>query len=88
MDQLLPLITAIVSRSMDESGMPLCLKRATIAPLIGLDKEDMKNYCTISNLPFISMLIKQVVARRIEKHLGDDDLGDSYQSVYGRGCTT
>ena len=32
-DQLLPLITAIVNRSMDESVMPLRLKRATITPL-------------------------------------------------------
>jgi len=33
-DQLLPLITAIVNRSMDESVMLLCLKRATISPLL------------------------------------------------------
>jgi len=55
-DQLLPRITAIVNRSMDESVMLLCLKRATITPLFnrpGLDKEEMKNYRPISNIPFI-----------------------------------
>jgi len=31
-DQLLPLITAIVNRSMDESVMLFCLKGATITP--------------------------------------------------------
>jgi len=61
-DQLLPLITAIVNSSMDESVMPLCLKRAIIIPLLkrsGLDKEEMKNYRHISNLPFISKLIEK-----------------------------
>jgi len=75
-DQLLPLITAIVNRSVDESVMSLCLKRATISPLVkrpGLDKEEMKNHRPISNFPFISKLIEKVVARRIE-----DDI---YQSV-------
>jgi len=64
-DQLLPLITAIIKRSMDESVMLLCLKRATISPLLkrsGLDNEDMKNYRPLSNLPFISKLIEKVVS--------------------------
>ena len=33
-DQLLPLITAIINRSMDESVMLLCLKQANITPLL------------------------------------------------------
>jgi len=71
-DQLLPLITAIVNRSMDESVMSLCLKRVAITSLLkrsGLNKEDMKNYLPISNLPFISKLIEKVIARRIGEHL-------------------
>jgi len=71
-DQLLPLITIIVIRPIDESVMPLCLKRATVTTLLkrsGLDKERMKNYCPISTLPFISKLIEKVVARHIEEHL-------------------
>ena len=46
-DQHLPFLTAIVNRSIDESVMPLYLKRAIITPLLkrsGLDKEEMKNY--------------------------------------------
>jgi len=70
-DQLLPLIKFIVNRSMDESVMSLYLKRATIISLLnrpGLDKEEMKNYRPISNLPFISKLIEKVVASEIEEH--------------------
>ena len=62
-----------------------------MTPLIkrsGLNKEDMKNYCPISNLPFISKLIENVVAKRIEEHLEPNDLDDSYQSVYCRGYST
>ena len=91
MDQLLLLITAIVNRSMDESVMPLCLKRATITPLLkryGLDKEEMKNYRPISNLPFIPKLIEKVAARRIGEHLEHNDINDSYQSAYRRGHST
>jgi len=90
-DQLLSLITAIVNRSMDESVMPLCLKWATISPLLNiscLDKGDMKNYRPISNLPFISKLIEKVVARGREEHLEHSDLNDIYQSVYRRGHST
>ncbi|KAK2145403.1 hypothetical protein LSH36_685g02020 [Paralvinella palmiformis] len=76
-DQHLPLITAILNSSMDESVMPWCLKRATITPLLkrsGLDKEEMKDYRPISNLPFISSLIENVLAMRIEEHLDHNDL--------------
>jgi len=71
--------------------MLLCLKRATISPLLkrsGLDKEEIKNYRPISNLPFISKLIEKVVARRIEEHLEHNDLNDVYQSTYRRCHST
>ena len=76
---------------MDESVMPLCLKRATITPLLkipGFDKEDMNNYRPISYLPFISKLIENVVARHIEEHLKHNDLNDIYQSAYRRSHST
>ena len=90
-DHFLPLITAVINRSMDESVMPLCLKRATITPLLkrsGFNKEDMKNYCPISNLPFISKLIEKLVARRIEELLEHNDINEIYQSAYCRGHST
>jgi len=69
----------------------LCLKRLTITPPLKrsvLDKEEMKNYRPISNLPFISKLVEKVVARRVEKHLADNDLNDIYQSAYRRAHST
>ena len=64
--------------------MPFCLKRATITPLLKipvLDKEEMKNYRPISNLPFISKLIEKVIARLVEEHLEHNDLNDIYKSA-------
>ena len=55
---------------MTESEILLCLKRARTIPLLrisGLDQEDMKNHRPISNLPFVSKLIENVVARHIEE---------------------
>ena len=34
LDQLLPMITTVINWSMDESALSLCLKRATITPLL------------------------------------------------------
>ena len=44
----------------------------------------MKNLCPISNLPFISNRIENVLARRIEKHLEYNDLRGIYESLYHR----
>ena len=52
----LPDLAVIINRSTAESMMMLCLKPAIITPLLKrsvLDKEDMKNWRSISNLPYI-----------------------------------
>ena len=85
MDQLLPLITAIIIRLMDETEILLGLKRATLTSLFKRseqNKKDMKNYRPIYNLPFKSKLIENVVARRIEEHLEHNYLNESYQSGF------
>ena len=57
LDQLLPLITTIINRSLAESKVPQCFKRALVRPLLkkpSLDKEILKNYRPVSNLPYLS----------------------------------
>ena len=71
--------------------MPLCLKLATIIPLLkryGLDKKDMNSYRPISNLLFISKFIENIAASRIEGHLEQNNLTDIYQPGYSRGHST
>ena len=56
LDCVLPTITAIINRSLSESHVPISFKRAVVRPLLkkpGLDKEVLKNYRPVSNLPFI-----------------------------------
>ena len=79
-DQLLPLITAIINRSMDESVMPSCLKRPTITPLLtryGLFKEYMK-----ANVLFQAFLSSSNSLKRQFEHLEHNDINDSYLSGY------
>ena len=54
----------------------------------GLDKEQLKHYRPISNLPFLSKLLEKVVERRLEIHLRDHMLHDVFQSAYRTGHST
>ena len=65
LQRLLPVITDIVNRSLDEALMPNSLKTALIIPLLkktNLDTEDFKNFRPVTNLPFVSKLIEKSVA--------------------------
>ena len=59
-DCVLPILSAIVNTSLAKCIFPSQLKSATVVPLIkkaSLNKEDLKNYRPVSNLPYISKLI-------------------------------
>ena len=53
-----------------------------------LDKEVLKNYRPVSNLPFISKVVERVVATRIESHIMLNSLHDDMQSTYRTGHST
>ena len=60
--ELVPLITDIVNMSLRESMIPKSLKTALIRSLLkknGLDSDILKNDCPVSNLTFISKVIKK-----------------------------
>lgn len=87
-DQLLPLITAIINKSLASSVVPPSLKKAYVRPLLkkpGLDKDELKNYRPVSNLPFVSKLLEKIVAKRLDDHLNGNTLHDNFQSAY-RPC--
>ena len=61
LDTLAPVITRIVNKSLEEGLFPSNLKHANIRPLLkkeNLDKEILKNYRPVSNLPFLSKVIE------------------------------
>ena len=83
-DNVLPVITAMVNTSMNEMSVPTAFKQAIVRPLLkkpGLDM-NFKNYRPISNLPFVSEIIQKVVASRIEDYLDKHKVHDNRQSSY------
>ena len=56
LNELLPLLTAIMNKSLSTGEFPTDLKKAIIKPHIkrtNLDTEEMKNYRPVSNLHFV-----------------------------------
>lgn len=82
---LVPHITDIINKSISECSVPSRFKEAVVKPLLkksGLDKENLKNYRPVSNLPFISKVLEKVIAIRIDRHLKQNHLNDNLQSAY------
>ena len=82
---LLPVITDIVNRSLDEAFLPNSLKTALIIPLLkkpNLNPEDLNNFRPVSNLPFISKLIEKSVAAQLVQYIDDNSLSEKLQSAY------
>ncbi len=63
--------------------MPTSLKKAIINPLLKKLGMELikKNYRPVSNLAFISKLIKKAVASQLIEHLKLDNLYDKFQKV-------
>ena len=82
---LLPTIHNIVNRSLREQNMPPILKQAIVKPLLKnseLDKEDLKSFRPVSNLPNIGKLIEKGVIDQIDEHLKTNQLHEPLQSAY------
>ena len=84
-NNVIPVITAMVNKSLNEMSVPTAFKQANVRPLLkkpGLDMNNLKNYRPVSNLPFVSEIIEKVVASRIEDHFDKHKLHDNRQSAY------
>ena len=85
LDHFVPLLTAIINKSLAMSVVPACFKRAVVRPLLnrpGLDREVLNNYRPVSNQPFVSKLREKLVERRLKDHLDINNLHDFHQSAY------
>ena len=45
----------------------------------------MKNYCPISNLPFLSKILEEVILHKLLSHLQENNLSNPFQSAYRAG---
>ena len=85
LDPLLPLITKIINRSINSAHVPENFKTALLKPLLkkkSLDRQILKNYRPVSNLPFLSKILEKVVANQFKQHVAKNDLEESLQSAY------
>ena len=91
LDVLLPFLTKSVNDSLSSGDVPVSLKQAAVLHLLknqGLDSEQMKNYRLVSNLPYVSKLLENVVANQIMTYMYSNDLHEPLQSAYRHGHNT
>ena len=71
--------------------MPATLKEALVKLLIknpSLDKENLKNYRSVSNLPFIGKVIEKAAIQQMNDHITTNSLHEPLQSAYTANHST
>src|SRR6218665_1176388 len=90
-DDLLPFLTLLCNRSLQEGALPDSQKRSVVFPALkrdGLDLKDPSNFRPISNVSFLSKIIEKIVSEQITSYLSTNDLLPKYQSGFRRGHST
>ena len=91
LSDLVSLVTVIVNVSLSAGIVPQQFKQALVTPLLkkpGLDSSNMKNFIPVSNLPFISKILKKVVLTQLRNHLSSNNLLEICQSAYRKDHST
>ena len=91
LDILLPPITKIVNASLSTGTFPSALKESIITPVIkknNADRNSLKNYRPVANLPFLSKVIEKAASRQVMDHVDRNYLGEPLQSSYKRHHST
>jgi exonuclease III len=91
LDTLLPTVTQIINTSLVSGSVPADLKTAVVKPLLkkpSLDRNELKNFRPVSNLPFLSKILEKVVLCQLLSHLDSNNLCNPFQSAYRAGRST
>ena len=78
-----PLYTHIINMSLFQGKLPASLKEAIVIPLLkkqSLDPDLLSNYRPVSNLPQLSITLKNVVANQLIDHA--NNMSYMYQPAY------
>ena len=84
-DVLAAPLTAIINASLTSGVFPASLKKAVIHPSIkkpSLDREQLLNYCSITNIAFLSKTLERVAAKQTLNYLTSNGLLSTFQSAY------
>lgn len=81
----------IANLSFSSGHVPTALKCALVKPLLkkqNLDKELLKNYRPVSNLPFLSKFLEKLAASRLKFYFSQHNIDNVYQSAYTQHRST
>jgi len=90
-DDLLPFLWLMCTRSLELSHLPISQKCAIVTPILkkaGLDPDEPKSYRPISNLTFMSKVIERLVFSQLSEYIFSNQLLPSVQSAYRSGHST
>ena len=88
LDEIIPIVTSIMNKSLSSGIVPHCFKHAPVKPLLKkvcLDPNSLKHYRPVSNLPFLSKVLERIVLKQFLQHLQSHSLLEPFQSAY-RKC--
>ena len=81
-------MTSIMNKSLSSGIVPHRFKHALVKPLLkkaSLDPNCLKHYRPVSNLPFLTKVLKRIVLKQFLQHLQSHSLLEPFQSAY-RKC--
>ena len=84
-DVLIPSVAKVVNSSLSSGIVPKSLKAAVISPIIkkpNLDRNILKNYRPVSNLPFLAKVLERVAVKQLTSYMNKHHLHESLQSAY------
>ena len=90
-DLLLPYVTRMVNASLAQGRLPPSERHAIVTPLLkkpGLDVSDMSSYRPLSNLSFMSKVVKRAETAQLNDYLLINNLIPRYQSAYRKKHST
>ena len=67
LDELIPIVTSIMNKSLSSGIVPQCFKHALVKPLLkraSLDPNCLKHYRPVSNLSFLSKVLERIVLKQ------------------------
>ena len=84
LDSTVPIIAKIINLSLKHGEMPDVLEKALLRPLLKKSNLDLifKHYCSVSNLSYISKLIKWAVSNQLMNYTKEMDNLEELQSAY------
>ena len=83
LDEIIPIVTSIMNKSLSSGIVPQCFKHALLKPL--LKQASLDQNWHVSNLPFLSKVLERIVLKQFFQHLQSHSLLETFQSAY-RKC--